>query len=151
PPPHEAPVRGGKTPPAGASASLEAQVRALSEQAGSLVTAMRTPQARGRWGELTLRRVAELAGMGGHCDFVEQVTTESEGRRRRPDMVVHLPRRRQIVVDAKVPLTAYLEAMEAPTPDQRRAALERHAQQVRAHVQALANKTSRDARRRGRH
>ncbi len=126
---------------AGAYASLEAQVRALSEQAGSLATAMRTPQARGRWGELTLRRVAELAGMSAHCDFIEQVTTESEGRRRRPDMVVHLPRRRQIVVDAKVPLTGYLEALEASTPDLRRAAFERHAQQVRGHVQALANKT----------
>ena len=125
----------------GAYASLEAQVRALSEQAGSLATAMRSPQARGRWGELTLRRVAELAGLSAHCDFFEQVTTESEGRRQRPDMVVHLPRRRQIVVDAKVPLTAYLDAMEASTPDQRRAALERHAQQVRAHVQALANKS----------
>jgi DNA recombination protein RmuC len=79
--------------------------------------------------------------MSVHCDFIEQVTTENEGRRRRPDMVVHLPRRRQIVVDAKVPLTAYLEAMEASTPDLRRAALERHAQQVRAHVQALANKS----------
>jgi len=85
--------------------------------------------------------VAELAGLSAHCDFIEQVTTESEGRRQRPDMVVHLPRRRQIVVDAKVPLTAYLDAMEASTPDQRRAALERHAQQVRAHVQALANKS----------
>jgi DNA recombination protein RmuC len=125
---------------AGAYASLEAQVRALSEQAGSLATAMRTPQARGRWGELTLRRVAELAGMSTHCDFVEQVTTESEGRRQRPDMVVHLPRRRQIVVDAKVPLTAYLDAMEASAPEQRRAALDRHAQAVRAHVQALASK-----------
>ena len=125
----------------GAYASLEAQVRALSEQAGSLVTAIRTPQARGRWGELTLRRVAELAGMSAHCDFIEQLTTESEGRRRRPDMVVHLPRRRQIVVDAKVPLTGYLEALEASTPDLRRAAFERHAQQVRGHVQALANKT----------
>jgi len=125
----------------GAYASLEVQVRALSEQAGSLATAMRSPQARGRWGELTLRRVAELAGLSAHCDFIEQVTTESEGRRQRPDMVVHLPRRRQIVVDAKVPLTAYLDAMEASTPDQRRAALERHAQQVRAHVQALANKS----------
>jgi DNA recombination protein RmuC len=126
---------------AGAYASLEAQVRALSEHAGSLATAMRTPQARGRWGELTLRRVAELAGMSVHCDFIEQVTTESEGRRLRPDMVVHLPRRRQIVVDAKVPLTAYLDAMEASAPDQRRVALERHAQAVRTHVQALANKS----------
>jgi DNA recombination protein RmuC len=125
---------------AGAYASLEVQVKALSEQAGSLATAMRTPQARGRWGELTLRRVAELAGMSAHCDFIEQVTTENEGRRLRPDMVVHLPRRRQIVVDAKVPLTAYLDAMEAPTPDQRRTSLDRHAQQVRSHVQALASK-----------
>src|SRR5262249_56980898 len=78
---------------AGAYASLEAQVRALSEQAGSLATAMRTPQARGRWGELTLRRVAELAGMSAHCGLIEQVTTESEGRPPRPGLGVHPPRR----------------------------------------------------------
>ncbi len=125
---------------AGAYASLETQVRDLSEQTGSLATALRTPQARGRWGELTLRRVAELAGMTAHCDFVEQVTTADEGRRIRPDMVVRLPAGRQIVVDAKVPLSAYLDALETTTPDQRRAALERHAHQVRAHVQALASK-----------
>ncbi len=125
---------------AGAYASLETQVRDLSEQTGSLASALRTPQARGRWGELTLRRVAELAGMTVHCDFVEQVTTSEEGRRLRPDMVVRLPAGRQIVVDAKVPLNAYLDALEATTPDQRRDALGRHAQQVRAHVQALVGK-----------
>lgn len=124
----------------GAYSSLEQQVRALSEQAGSLTIALRTPQARGRWGELTLRRVAELAGMTANCDFVEQVTTEGEGRRLRPDMVVRLPAGRQIVVDAKVPLTAYLDAQAAATPEERRAALDRHAQQVRAHVQTLASK-----------
>lgn len=125
---------------AGAYSGLEQQVRALSEQAGSLTIALRTPQARGRWGELTLRRVAELAGMTANCDFVEQVTTEGEGRRLRPDMVVRLPAGRQIVVDAKVPLTAYLDAQAAATPEERRAALDRHAQQVRAHVQTLASK-----------
>lgn len=125
---------------AAAYASLGDQVKTLGEQAGSLATALRMPQARGRWGELTLRRAAELAGMSAHCDFAEQVTTEGEGRRLRPDMVVHLPAGRQIVVDSKVPLTAYLDALGAPTPEQRREALERYAQHVRAHVQALASK-----------
>jgi DNA recombination protein RmuC len=124
----------------GAYSSLETQVKSLSEQAGSLAIALRNPQARGRWGELTLRRVAELAGMAAHCDFVEQATTEGESGRLRPDMIVRLPAGRQIVVDAKVPLAAYLESLEAATSEARRTALERHAQQVRAHVQTLAGK-----------
>jgi DNA recombination protein RmuC len=126
---------------------LEQQVRALAlssaelqREAGNLVTALRTPHVRGRWGEITLHRVVELAGMTPHCDYVEQVTVERDGARLRPDMVVHLPVGRQIVVDAKVPLTAYLDAVNARTPEDRAAALGRHAHQVRQHLTALAGK-----------
>jgi DNA recombination protein RmuC len=127
--------------------SLEEQLRALvdtsdalSRQTGSLVTALRAPQVRGRWGEMTLQRVVELAGMSAHCDYVEQATVESETGRRRPDLIVRLPGDRRIVVDAKVPLVAYLDALEAPGDGDRRAALERHARQLRAHMSQLAGK-----------
>jgi DNA recombination protein RmuC len=127
--------------------TLEEQLRALavshadlSRETGTLVAALRTPQVRGRWGELTLRRAVELAGLAARCDYAEQVTTEGPGGRLRPDMIVHLPGGRDIVVDAKVPLTAYLDAMEAPTADARTAALVRHAAQVRQHMQLLAGK-----------
>jgi DNA recombination protein RmuC len=127
--------------------SLEQQVRALAlssaelqREAGNLVTALRTPHVRGRWGEITLHRVVELSGMTAHCDYVEQVTTERDGNRLRPDMVVHLPVGRQIVVDAKVPLTAYLDAMNARGPEERAGALGRHAHQMRQHMTALAGK-----------
>jgi DNA recombination protein RmuC len=126
---------------------LEEQLRALmdtsdalSRQTGSLVAALRTPQVRGRWGEVTLQRVVELAGMSAHCDYVEQSTVETETGRRRPDMIVRLPGGRRIVVDAKVPLVAYLDALEAPVDGDRRAALERHARQVRAHMSQLATR-----------
>jgi DNA recombination protein RmuC len=119
---------------------LKHELESLSRETGSLATALRTPQVRGRWGEITLHRVVELAGLSAHCDFVEQASIAAESGRRRPDMIVHLPARRQIVVDAKVPLTAYLEAMEAPTEPERRAALERHANQVRSHMNQLAGK-----------
>ena len=79
----------------------------------TLSTALRSPQARGRWGEVTLRRVAELAGMVKNCDFLEQETREGDGVRIRPDMIVRLPGDRSLVVDAKVPLTAYLDAAGA--------------------------------------
>jgi DNA recombination protein RmuC len=127
--------------------SLEAELRALRTMSGelqrqtdTLVTALRNPQVRGRWGELTLRRVVELAGMVEHCDFDEQVTAVSDGRRLRPDMVVRFPGGRQIVVDAKVPLSAYLDAVGAAGAEERRAALVRHAQQIRQHMAALAAK-----------
>ncbi len=127
--------------------SLEQQVRALSlssaelqRETGNLVSALRAPHVRGRWGEITLHRVVELAGMTAHCDYVEQVTVERDGERMRPDMVVHLPLGRQIIVDAKVPLTAYLDAVNARTPEERVAALARHAHQVRLHLTALAGK-----------
>lgn len=119
---------------------LKNHLEHLSRETGTLVTALRTPQVRGRWGEITLQRVVELAGMSAHCDYVEQATVTSEAGRRRPDMIVRLPAGRQIVVDAKVPLTAYLDAMDAATDQDRRAALERHAAQLRAHMNQLAGK-----------
>jgi len=113
---------------------------ALQRETSNLVNALRAPQVRGRWGEIALRKTAELAGMTKHCDFSEQETVQGEGGRLRPDMIVHLPAKRDIVVDAKVALNAYLEAVEASSPEQREAALGRHAQQVRMHVRRLASK-----------
>jgi DNA recombination protein RmuC len=112
----------------------------LRKETANLVTALRTPQVRGRWGELALRRTVELAGMSGHCDFTEQVTVQSEEGRFRPDLVVHLPAGREIVVDAKVPLVAYLDAIEAEGEEVRQKALSRHAQQFRDHIKNLGGK-----------
>ncbi|MGH7392252.1 MAG: DNA recombination protein RmuC, partial [Candidatus Rokuibacteriota bacterium] len=118
--------------------TLNARSAELQRETGSLVTALRSPQVRGRWGELTLRRAAELAGMTPYCDYLEQVTVEGEGGRLRPDMIVRLPSGRTIVVDAKVPLNAYLDATTAATEDERARLLGRHAQQVRQHLAVLA-------------
>jgi DNA recombination protein RmuC len=117
--------------------SIQEQLR---RETGSLVAALRNPRVRGRWGEVTLRRVVELAGMAPHCDFTEQETVSAENGQRRPDLVVHLPAGRQIVVDAKVPLEAYLDALGAPSEEAQRAAMERHAQQVRNHIGHLASR-----------
>jgi len=113
----------------------------LQRETASLVTALRAPQVRGRWGEITLRRVAELAGMVERCDFVEQETYETETGRIRPDMIVKLPDGRTIVVDAKVPLTAYLDAVAATSEADRKSSLMRHSQQLAKHVDQLSNKT----------
>jgi DNA recombination protein RmuC len=122
--------------------TLNARSAELQRETGTLATALsRSSQARGRWGEITLRRVVELSGMTARCDFSEQVSVEGEGGRVRPDVVVHLPDRREIVIDAKVPLSAYFEAMTATSPEARQAALTRHAQQLRLHMTQLANKT----------
>jgi len=128
-------------------AGLVAQLRTLSsgqqqlqKETGNLVTALRAPQVRGRWGELTLRRVVELAGMSDHCDFTEQVSAGTDTGRVRPDMLVHLAGDREIVVDAKVALDAYLDAVAADTEVRRGEALARHAAQVRTHMSALAGK-----------
>ena len=108
---------------------------------------------RGRWGEIQLRRVVELAGMLEHCDFGQQVTLvgRATGRRLRPDMIVRLPGGRQVVVDAKVPLEGYLQAMEATSDEERRTRLREHGAQVRAHLQKLSQqgllgRAGRDAR-----
>ena len=113
----------------------------LQKETAQLVTALRAPQVRGRWGEITLRRVAELAGMAERCDFCEQETQETETGRIRPDMIVRLPDERTIVVDAKAPLTAYLDAVAATGDADRRTALIRHSQQVAKHVEQLSSKT----------
>ncbi len=108
---------------------------ALEEKATSLDTALRGSDVRGRWGEIALKNIAELAGMAAHCDFEEQVVLPDGSR---PDMVVSLPGSRKIVVDAKAPLTAFLEASEAGTAAQRDEALARHVRDLRGHVRALA-------------
>jgi len=109
----------------------------LQRETGNLVTALRTPQVRGRWGEMTLRRVAELAGMSEHCDFVEQETLEVGEARQRPDMIVNLPGGRRIVVDAKAPLQAFIDAAAAVLPEERDAQMSRHGSLVRAHMNQL--------------
>jgi len=120
--------------------SLGEQVQTLARETATLSTALRSPQTRGRWGEVTLRRVAELAGMVHNCDFSEQETREGDGIRIRPDMIVRLPAGRCLVVDAKVPLTAYLDAVGAPDEASRKASLVRHSQQVSEHVRQLSSK-----------
>jgi len=119
---------------------LNENSRALREETGSLVTSLRQPQIKGKWGELTLRRAAELTGMSPHCDFAEQVSAEGEEGRLRPDMVVHLPGGGNIIVDAKVPLHAFLAAVQAKTADEYRAAMGEHARLVKKHIQDLAGK-----------
>jgi DNA recombination protein RmuC len=119
---------------------LSTSQQQLQKETANLVTALRKPQVRGRWGEMTLRRVVELAGMSDHCDFDEQVTASSEEGRLRPDLVVRLPAEREIVVDAKVSLEAYLDATAAESEEARKTAMARHAAQVRAHMNALADK-----------
>lgn len=112
----------------------------LQQETSNLVKALRTPSVRGRWGEMTLRRVAELAGMVAHCDFMEQDSVASMDGLLRPDMIVYLPGGRQIVVDAKTVLAAYLDAYEAQDDQQRQAHLCRHASQVRTRMDALSLK-----------
>ncbi len=120
--------------------ALKNELQSLARETVSLGNALRAPQVRGRWGEITLRRVAELAGMVKHCDFAEQETREGEEGRIRPDMLVRLPGGRTLVVDAKVPLSAYMESVSAADDTKRRDALIRHGQQVLTHVSQLSGK-----------
>jgi DNA recombination protein RmuC len=129
--------------------TLAQQVRSLAEgqeklrrETGNLVTALRAPHVRGRWGEMQLKRVVEMAGMVPYCDFVEQTTTrDADGRALRPDVVVRLAGGKNIVVDAKAPLHAYLDALETQDDDVRRVKLAEHARQVRDHITKLGSKS----------
>ena len=122
-------------------ASLDTAGQDLRNQTGKLVDALKRPGVRGRWGELQLKRVVELAGMIQHCDFVDQHTvTNGDDRRMRPDVIVRLPGGKHVVVDAKAPLDAYLRALDAPDEASRQALLCEHAKQVRNHVSQLAAK-----------
>ena len=121
---------------------LRADQERLRAETGNLVTALRAPHVRGRWGEIQLRRVIEMAGMIEHCDFVQQPsTTDGDGNVLRPDVIVRLPGEKQVVIDSKVPLVAYLDAVrDDASVDERRAKLADHARHVREHVQRLGQK-----------
>jgi DNA recombination protein RmuC len=121
-------------------ASLDTVGKALNDQTRRLVDALKKPGVRGRWGELQLKRVVELAGMVERCHFSEQRTLEGDEGRLRPDVIVHLPGGKNIVVDSKVPLDAYLRALEAPDEAARQHLLAEHARQVRVHLAQLSAK-----------
>lgn len=119
----------------------ESQVQ-LSRTTGSLVQALRAPQVRGQWGEMQLRRTVEMAGMINYCDFEEQASVETnEGQRQRPDMLIRLPNERVVVVDSKVPLAAYLDALQSEDPDVQKERMMAHARHIRDHIKGLSAKS----------
>ncbi|HSH09308.1 MAG TPA: DNA recombination protein RmuC, partial [Oceanipulchritudo sp.] len=131
----------------GAYSGLQEQVRSLLESQGklqsetnNLVFALKTPSVRGRWGEMQLKRTVEFAGMMEYVDFVQQESTDTEAGRLRPDLIVRLPGGKNIVVDAKAPLDAYLQALETKDGNEMVAQLKRHARQIRDHIKALGSK-----------
>ncbi len=122
-------------------ASMHENQQSLTRETHNLVNALRRPEVRGRWGEITLKRLVELAGMVDHCDFQEQVHTRADDKFIRPDMIISMPEKRTLVVDVKTPLDAYLEAIEANDDVQRKLGLERHARNVSDHIRKLSAKT----------
>jgi DNA recombination protein RmuC len=123
-----------------ARGALDEQLRTLAADTRALSTALRQPHTRGRWGELQLRRVVELAGMTAHCDFVEQPSVTTDDGRLRPDMIVQLPGGRQVIVDAKAPLHAFLDASDARDETTRTTQMAAHARLLREHVRRLSAK-----------
>jgi len=119
---------------------LQSAQQELRGETQRLVTALRRPEVRGRWGEMQLRRVAEMAGMQAYCDFYEQESGETDGRRQRPDMLVRLPGGKNVVIDAKAPVAAFLEAVENDDETERAGHMQRFTRHVREHVQALGSK-----------
>jgi DNA recombination protein RmuC len=141
-------VRGLEKERVDAYAALRQQIGTLGEgqlrlqtETSNLVRALHAPATRGRWGEISLRRVVELVGMQEHCDFTQQTSVETEAGRLRPDLIVHLPGGKKIVVDSKVALEGYLHAIEATDDASRALHLKAHARQVRTHIEALAGKS----------
>lgn len=144
---YEEHVRGIEKERHGTYATLTEQIKELSKtqkdlqkETGNLVTALRTPKVVGSWGQIALERVVELSGMSEHCDYSREVSVNTEEGRLRPDLVVHLPGERDVVVDAKASFIAYHEAVSATSEEQRKNALAKHASQVRAHMTQLASK-----------
>ncbi len=130
-----------------AYSGLTEQIKALSstqnqlrDETSKLVRALRSPVVRGRWGEIQLRRVVEMAGMLNHCDFVEQMSADTENGRLRPDLIVKLPGEKNVIVDAKAPLDAYLNAVEEQDEEKRKGYMEHHARQIHDHMQKLSSK-----------
>jgi DNA recombination protein RmuC len=122
-------------------ATLDVNSRELQAETRRLVDALKRPGVRGRWGEIQLKRVVELAGMLDHCDFIEQQTVSANDRRIRPDVIIQLPGGKTVIVDAKAPLDAYLRALEAPDDASRQVLLAEHARQVRSHLSQLGAKS----------
>jgi len=120
--------------------SLTEQIRTLADTTTKLADALRRPEIRGRWGEIQLRNVVELAGMQEYCDFLEQETTQTEGGALRPDMVVKLPGDRSIAVDAKTPISAYIESFSLPSEEERTGRLADFARHVRDQIKNLSRK-----------
>lgn len=131
----------------GAYSGLQEQVRNLLEsqnrlqgETRNLVHALKSPGARGRWGELQLERTVEFAGMTEHVEFAKQVHLDADGGALRPDLTIHLPGSKTIIVDSKAPMDAYLKALDTEDPEKEREYLEQHAMQIRSHIKALASK-----------